>query len=101
MGGVAGHLPRKENNNKLKAAHKQIYTGSLYACVCVGVFVCFSVSGAAKKTLQIVFGCHLPWPELVTGPGTETETATGTRGLRLGLWHFYEAFSQLTGFTRS
>lgn len=25
----AGHLPRKENNNKLKAAHKQIYTGSL------------------------------------------------------------------------
>lgn len=36
----AGHLPRKENNNKLKAAHKQIYTGSLYACVCVCGSIC-------------------------------------------------------------
>lgn len=31
--GGAGHLPRKENNNKLKAAHKQTNLHSLSVCV--------------------------------------------------------------------
>lgn len=98
----AGHLPRKENNNKLKAVHWL----SVCVCVCVWEYLCaFPFPARPRKHYKsfLAATCHglSSSPALGLKTETATGTGTGTRGLRLGLWHFYEAFSQLTGFTRS